>query len=270
MPSAPGLARSGRVVDAALALGLDVRTVPPLTDLLDGTRRRLSRCAGSGSRTCSAARSSPTTSPGSTEIVRDRDRHDHRRGRFDRLRARPPGLRPRSAPAGPGRPRREPALPAPARARGAARTTARAAASSRPSWPTSPTAAAMDQLISAEAPSVIFHAAAYKHVPMMEEHPSDAMHVNVGGTQAVLDAAAARGRRAVRARLDRQGRPAVERHGRQQARRRDARRRRRPAHRPAVRLGPLRQRPGLDRQRRADLPGAARERRAADHHRTRT
>jgi len=36
---------------------------------------------------------------------------------------------------------------------------------------------------------VIFHAAACKHVPMMEEHPSESVHVNVGGTQAVLDAA---------------------------------------------------------------------------------
>jgi len=53
--------------------------------------------------------------------------------------------------------------------------------------------AAMDRVIASEAPSVIFHAAAYKHVPMMEDHPSDAAYVNMGGTMAMLDAAEAAG-----------------------------------------------------------------------------
>jgi FlaA1/EpsC-like NDP-sugar epimerase len=52
---------------------------------------------------------------------------------------------------------------------------------------------AMDRLISEEKPDVIFHAAAYKQVPMMEDHPSDAAYVNMGGTMALLDAAVAAG-----------------------------------------------------------------------------
>jgi FlaA1/EpsC-like NDP-sugar epimerase len=45
------------------------------------------------------------------------------------------------------------------------------------------------RLIERTRPSVIFHAAACKHVPMMEEHPSESVYVNVGGTESVLDAA---------------------------------------------------------------------------------
>jgi FlaA1/EpsC-like NDP-sugar epimerase len=53
--------------------------------------------------------------------------------------------------------------------------------------------AEMERFVAREAPSVIFHAAAYKHVPLMEEHPSDATHVNIGGTMVMLDAAIAAG-----------------------------------------------------------------------------
>jgi FlaA1/EpsC-like NDP-sugar epimerase len=42
-------------------------------------------------------------------------------------------------------------------------------------------------------PDVIFHAAAHKHVPLMEDHPSHAVNNNLFGTKAIADAALAVG-----------------------------------------------------------------------------
>jgi FlaA1/EpsC-like NDP-sugar epimerase len=42
-------------------------------------------------------------------------------------------------------------------------------------------------------PEVVFHAAAHKHVPLLETHPEEALHTNVMGTANVADAAVATG-----------------------------------------------------------------------------
>ena len=49
--------------------------------------------------------------------------------------------------------------------------------------------AEMRRFIGRERPDVIIHTAAYKHVPLMEDHPSDAVIWNIGGTMVMLDAA---------------------------------------------------------------------------------
>lgn len=47
--------------------------------------------------------------------------------------------------------------------------------------------AVLEKLFKQHEPNVVYHAAAYKHVPMMEENPSQAIFTNVMGTKNVAD-----------------------------------------------------------------------------------
>ncbi len=190
MPSAPGNVVR-RVVEAALALHLEVRTVPPVTDLLDGSvdayrvrRVHVEDLLRRPMVTDHAA--------GVEEIIRDRTVViTGGGGSIGSELAR------QVFAIGPRRlilvDRAESPLYLVQRELETRRTRGRGSGELGIHLANVASRATMERLIATEAPSVIFHAAAYKHVPMMEEHPSDAAQVNMGGTLVLLDAAAAAG-----------------------------------------------------------------------------
>jgi FlaA1/EpsC-like NDP-sugar epimerase len=47
----------------------------------------------------------------------------------------------------------------------------------------------MEEIFRKYKPEIVFHAAAYKHVPIMEKHPHEAFRVNVGGTKTIAELA---------------------------------------------------------------------------------
>lgn len=190
MPSAPG-SHIRQAVDAAMALGLEVRTVPSMNDLLDGTldayRVRRVQVADLLRRPTGSAHSTAVH-----EILRDKTVViTGAGGSIGSELAR------QVFTVGPRRlvlvDRAESALYLVQRELDARRTRGQGRGELRAHLANVASRAAMDRLIATETPDVIFHAAAYKHVPMMEEHPSDAVHVNIGGTLSVLEAAMAAG-----------------------------------------------------------------------------
>ena len=127
--------------------------------------------------------------------------------------------------------------------------------------------AAINRVFAQRRPDVVFHAAALKHLPMLEQYPAEAVKTNIVGTRTVLDAADLVGREQVRQHLHRQGRQPLQRPRLLQADRGAAHRRDRAKRR--VRRLPLRAvrqragQPGVgaDRVREADRGG-----RPADGH----
>jgi FlaA1/EpsC-like NDP-sugar epimerase len=190
MPSASG-PTVRRVVEAALELHLEVRTVPPITDLLDGTvdahRIRAVRVEDLLRRPAVIDHAA-----GVEEIIRDQVvMITGGGGSIGSELAR------QVYAIGPRRlvlvDRAESALYLVQRELEAQRGRGKGAGEVRPHLANVASRSAMTRLIAEETPSVIFHAAAYKHVPLMEDHPSDAAYVNVGGTLVLLEAAEAAG-----------------------------------------------------------------------------
>ena len=131
------------------------------------------------------------------------------------------------------------------------------------------------QVFEQHRPELVFHAAALKHVPLVEGHPTAGVQTNVLGTRNVADAA----RRLRRARhgagVDRQGGQSRRLHGRDQASGRallpGARSRGAASpQRAALHDGPVRQCAGIERIAHPAVPAPAQPGRTADGHASRT
>ena len=110
----------------------------------------------------------------------------------------------------------------------------------------------MEEIFSEHRPAYVFHAAAYKHVPMMEDNPCESVGNNVGGTRVIADLAVEVWHEEVRDDLHGQGGESHERDGLLETYLRDLRAEPRQSdqggpcgRRDAVRYDPLRQRAGF-------------------------
>jgi FlaA1/EpsC-like NDP-sugar epimerase len=196
MPSASGEAVR-RVVDAAMDLGLDVRTVPPMTDLLDGSldatrirsvrvedllRRPMASDHAPEVKAIFEGRTVLITGAGGSigsELARQvLAVHPKRLVLVDRAESALYMVQREVEE------RRSEGMSNGAHWEDVEIVTRLANVVSRPM---------MQRLFEAERPDIVFHAAAYKHVPMLEDHPSEAVQVNVAGTMSVMDAAAETG-----------------------------------------------------------------------------
>ena len=133
----------------------------------------------------------------------------HRGRRLHRLGDLPAGVEPGPGPPRPARPRRDP----PPRHRRHGGRALRAGPGRHHA-----TATAVLEVFDRYRPEVVFHAAAHKHVPVLEEHPLEAANTNVLGTLNVVDGGGRRRAptRFVQISTDKAVRPS-QRHGRVQA-----------------------------------------------------